>query len=70
MIEITNITRSPIPLVVKSRLAPRSFTNLIIPGKGAGHNVRIIADEKHTEYIDRAESQGLIKTRYIPNKEL
>ena len=70
MIEITNRNRFPVQLVVKSKLAPRSFTTLNIPGVGAGKNVYYLADEKTTDYVDRVENWGLISTRYIPNTEL
>lgn len=65
MIEITNKQKSPIQVVVRSKKAPRSFTTLNIPGVGNGHNVRVITDESHTEYIDRIEGMGLISTKKI-----
>ena len=65
MIEITNKLRSPIQLVVRSKKAPRAFTTLNIPGVGKGHNVRVITDESHTEYIDRVEGMGLISTKKL-----
>jgi hypothetical protein len=65
MIEITNKLRSPIQLVVRSKKAPKAFTTLNIPGVGKGHNVRVITDESHTEYIDRVEGLGLISTKKI-----
>jgi len=65
MIEITNKLKSPVQLVVRSKKAPRAFTTLNIPGVGKGHNVRIIEDESHTEYIDRVEKMGLISTKKI-----
>lgn len=70
MIEVKNKMKSPVQLVVRSRMAPRSFTTLIIPGIGKGKNVRLIDDELKTEYIDRVEKMGLISTRYIPNSEI
>ena len=70
MIEIKNKERGPIQLVVRSRLAPRAFTTLIVPGIGAGNNVIYIEDEKTTEYVARAEEMGHITTRYIPNNKL
>jgi hypothetical protein len=70
MIEVTNKMKSPVQLVVRSRRAPRSFTTLNIPGRGAGKNVRLLADELHTEYFDRLEKDGLISTKYIPNNEI
>ena len=70
MIEVKNKERGPIQLVVRSRVAPRAFTTLIVPGIGAGKNVVYIEDEKMTEYVERAEKMGHIKTRYIPNNKL
>lgn len=70
MIEVTNKMRSPVQLVVRSRKAPRAFTTLIVPGIGKGKNVRLIEDELVTEYVERVEGMGLIKTRYIPNSEI
>lgn len=70
MIEVKNKGRSPVQLVVRSRKAPKAFTTLIIPGVGKGHNVRLIEDERVTEYIARVEKMGLISTRYIPNHEI
>lgn len=70
MIEVKNKMKSPVQLIVRSRMAPRSFTTLIIPGIGKGKNVRLIEDEVKTEYIDRVEKMGLISTRYIPNSEI
>lgn len=67
MLEITNKSRFSIPLVVRSRRAPRTFTTLNIPGVGRGNNVRYVEDELWTEYIERAEKQGLITYRRIPN---
>jgi len=69
MIEIRNKCRSPIQLVVRSRKSPRSFTTLNVPGVGAKKNVYLLEDERTTEYVERAEKQGLISTRHIPNKK-
>ena len=55
--------------MVKSTKAPRSFAILNIPGLGAGHNVRIIPDEFTTAYVERAEKQGLISTKHIPQSK-
>lgn len=65
MIEITNIQKSPVQILVRSRKHPRSFTTLNIPGIGAGKNVYLLEDERATEYIDRVEKMGLISTKYI-----
>ena len=68
MLEIKNKQKFPVQLVIKSRSAPRSFTVLNIPGVGRGKNIYHLEDERTTEYIDRAEKDGLISTRHIPNK--
>lgn len=67
MIEVRNRQRGPIQLVVKSRLAPRSFTTLVLPGVGGEKNTCLLPDELHTEYIDRLASENLISVRHIPN---
>ncbi|MHA2043430.1 MAG: hypothetical protein ACW99G_01475 [Candidatus Thorarchaeota archaeon] len=51
MIEIINRKRSPISLMVKSLKAPRSFTIMNIPGVGAGHNVKELAEERITDHV-------------------
>lgn len=71
MLEITNKTRSPVQLVVRSRKAPRSFTTLIVPGVGSGRNVCYLEDERSTEYVERVEKQfGMITTKHIPDSEI
>jgi hypothetical protein len=68
MIEIKNRGRGPVQLMVRSRRAPAAFTTLIIPGIGKGNNVRLIEDEIALPlYIERAERNGFISTRYVPN---
>lgn len=59
MIEITNKTRGPIQLLIRKKVG-KEFTTLIIPGLGLGNNVYLLADERHTDYIDEAEKSGLI----------
>lgn len=68
MLEIKNKQKYPVQLVIRSRKAPRAFTCLNIPGVGGGKNVYYLEDERATEYIDRAEKEGLISTKQIPNK--
>lgn len=68
MLEITNKKKYPVQLVVRSRKTPRSFTTLNVPGVGCGKNIYNLEDERTTEYIDRAEKDGLISIRHIPNK--
>jgi hypothetical protein len=70
MIEITNIKKSPVQVVIRSRKGARAFTTLNIPGRGAGCNVYLLEDERHTEYVDRVEKMGLISTKYVPNQEI
>jgi len=70
MIEITNKTKAPVQLIVRSRTRAREFTCLNVPGKGAGKNVYLLADERNTPYIDRVEKMGFITTRYVPNEEI
>ena len=68
MLEIKNKQKFPVQLIVRSRKYPRSFTTLNIPGVGCGKNIYLLEDERATEYIDRAERDGLISTRQLPNK--
>jgi hypothetical protein len=68
MLEIKNNMKHPVQLVIRSRKAPRAFTCLNIPGVGAGKNTFLLEEGRETPYIDRAEKEGLISTRHIPNK--
>jgi hypothetical protein len=68
MIEITNRKRWPVQLVIRSKERTSSFTCLNVPGIGGGNNVRLLADERKTDYVDRAEQDGLISTRQVPDK--
>jgi hypothetical protein len=68
MIEITNRKKQPVQIVVRSTKAPRAFTVLNIPGVGAHKNVAYIEDERHTKYVDEAESRGEISTKHVANK--
>lgn len=70
MIEITNKEKSPVQIVIRSRTGARAFTCLNIPGRGAGKNVYLLEDERHTEYVDRMEKDGFISTKYVPNQEI
>jgi hypothetical protein len=67
MLEIKNIQKFPVQLVVRSRQGTRRFTTLNIPGVGKGKNIYLLEDERSTEYIDRAKQDGLISIRHIPN---
>jgi hypothetical protein len=69
MLEITNKQKFPVQLLIKSRKGTRSFTVLNIPGVGRGKNIYFLEEERATEYIDRAEKDGLISTRIISNKK-
>ncbi len=74
MIKITNITKSPVQLVVKTGPKARARNQKVgmaclnIPGIGAKKNVYFLEDERHTNYIDQAEKAGLIKQEKIINK--
>ena len=68
MIEITNMQRSPVQLIVRSKDSPNAFTVLNIPGIGAGKNVRIIEDERRTEYISRIEKTKAISVKTVQDK--
>jgi hypothetical protein len=71
MIEIKNKTRGPVQLVVRSKLAPRAFTTLNIPGIGNSKNVVFVEDERIiSEILERVEKTGMITTRYIENKKV
>ena len=65
MIEIVNTQKSPIQIIVRSKRKLRSFTTLVIPGRGSGKNKIYIEDESVTEYIKLVENYGLISTRLI-----
>ena len=68
MIEITNKTKGPIQLVVKSMSPDRkgkAIAVVNVPGIGSGNNIYLLEDERHTDYIDRAEKAGFITQRRI-----
>jgi hypothetical protein len=70
MIEITNVCKHPVQVVIKSKKKVNSFTTLNIPGLGSKKNIYNLEDERSTAYIERVEKMGLIKTRYVPNNIL
>jgi hypothetical protein len=65
MIEIINKQKGPVQILIRSRVRPRSFTTLNIPGVGSGKNIYLLEDERATEYIYRVEKLGLISTRKV-----
>ena len=65
MIEITNVNKFPVKVVVKSTRIPNSFTCLNIPGIGKKNNIFLLEDERATEYIDRAVEAGLLTKRIV-----
>lgn len=67
MIEIKNKTSSPIQLLIKSKVN-KGLTCLNLPGVGANKNTYLLEDERHTEYIDRAEKAGFISQKRITKK--
>jgi hypothetical protein len=65
MIELKNLNKFPVQIVVKSTRIPNSFTCLNIPGIGKKNNIFLLEDERATEYIDRAVEAGLITKRTV-----
>lgn len=65
MIELTNVNKFPVQVVVKSTRIPNSFTCLNIPGIGKKNNIFLLEDERATEYIDRAVEAGLLTKRIV-----
>lgn len=75
MLEIRNLTRSPVPLIVRSRRevpgsGSKSFTTLIISGIGKGKHIYYLDEERTTTYVERAVKDKLIKTRIVPDSEI
>ena len=69
MIEIKNKTKGPVQLVVRSRVAPRAFTTLNIPGIGNGRNVVILEEERIVEKVlERLVKTEMVSTRYVETK--
>lgn len=68
MLEITNRKKFPVQLIVKSSDKPRAFTTINIPGIGAKKNIYLLQEERSTEYINKAITDGLISVKQIPNK--
>ena len=69
MIVIENKQRSPYQLVIKSKARPRAMDVINIPGIGKGKNFYYLEDELTTEFVERAEKNKCIKTKYIPDRE-
>ena len=67
MIEIRNTQRSPIQIIVRSKLDSHAFTVKNICGIGKGKNIFCLEDERTTPYIDRLAKAKLISVRYIPD---
>lgn len=67
MLKITNITKGPVQILINSGKAPNRIAVKNIPAIGSGKNEYLCKDERVTEYIKRAEKDGLIKTQYISN---
>jgi len=67
VLEITNKSRGPISIMVRSRTgpSPRKFSILVIPGYGAGKNVIRIFEELRTEHIDMLERERLITVKRV-----
>ena len=67
MIKITNITKSPVQVIIKSGRS-NDLNVLNIPGMGKGKNTYFLEDERWTHYIDEAEDRKLIKQDKIAQK--
>ena len=65
MWKITNKTRGPVQLMIKSTNQPRAMTAWNIPGIGSGKNTVYLKDELKTPYVDWAEGEKLIAQQYI-----
>ena len=70
MIEITNNQRGPTQVMVRSKRKLRSFTTLVIPGRGSGNNKVVIEDEAATDQMKLVENHGLISTRRISEQQV
>lgn len=70
--EITNITRSPVQIILRSQKpGSKQFTVKNIPGVGKGNNKFIVEDEQYTEFIDKvvAAKPRLVTTKKINIKK-
>lgn len=65
MLELTNRTKGPLQVMVRSRRKVDTFTTLTIPGVGSGKNVVLIEDERITENIERLRRDKLLVYTYI-----
>ena len=77
MLKITNNTKSPITILVRSNQGAyikkqnkcmdttRAFKSLLIPGIGAGKNVVEIPDEKMTDHINQLVKKKLISIVHV-----
>lgn len=66
-LEITNVTKGPIQIVVRTKQG-KGLSVKNIPGIGSGHNVYLLEDERHTDYIDRAVNAGQITLKKVITK--
>lgn len=65
MIEITNITKGPIQLVLKSK-SDRPGKRIAVknlPGIGANKNTYVISEEQMTDQIKKLEKEKFIKIK-------
>mgnify|MGYP003443214722 CR=1 FL=1 len=71
MIEVTNKTKGPVQLLVRSKGHTSAFTTLILPAIGAGKNVKLLKEEIIVkDVLERVEKTGMISTRYVPNTNI
>lgn len=67
MIEITNLTKGPVQLILRSKRG-KELVVQNIPGIGAGKNKFFLEDEQATEYITKLERAGLISQKKVVKK--
>lgn len=65
MLELKNKNKFPVQVVIRSKRATRSLTVLNIPGIGSNKNTFLLEDERSTDYVDRAQKEGLISVKQI-----
>ena len=68
MLEITNKNKFPVQILIRSSFSTRAMSVVNIPGIGKGKNTYLLEDEKITDYIHRAEKNGLISIKKINKK--
>lgn len=63
MLEITNKTKSPLQLMLRSRKKVNGFGLTVLPGMGKGKNKIVIRDEEMTPQIQSLRDLKLLTIR-------